>query len=272
MKHCQTSVRTWGFARGTIQPDCEMDIPVTYSDKNGTEKFDAVLGDIQTNEKFHYNLFSVTQMLLKGYKLEGNKHSLTLCNTTRLIVFDIIDCTQNEAFYCARFTRKLGKSETANPIIQGEEDSSKVAKKILKVNIKQAHDCLGRLSKNVTCKIAAQLGMELSRTAFQTCEACAIGKAKQHNIPKEASREKATIFNGRVGHNLLKIKAPEGMEVRINKSNWHIMVDKATGFKRSAFFKTKAGIVEYMCLTMHSKALRGHPIQDFAPRQCRRER
>jgi hypothetical protein len=61
--------------------------------------------------------------------------------------------------------------------------------------------------------------MELSRTGFQTCDACAIGTAKQCNIPKEASREKATIFNGRAGHNLLKIKAPEGMEVTINKSN-----------------------------------------------------
>jgi hypothetical protein len=39
------------------------------------------------------------------------------------------------------------------------------------------------------------------------------------------------------------------------------MVDEATGFKRSAFFKTKAGIIEYMCHTMLSEALRGHPIQ-----------
>jgi hypothetical protein len=62
-----------------------------------------------------------------------------------------------------------GKSETANPVVQGEEDSLKVAKKILKVNIKRAHDCLGHLSKDATSKIAAQLGMELSRNAFQTC-------------------------------------------------------------------------------------------------------
>ncbi len=46
----------------------------------------------------------------------------------------------------------------------------------------------------------------------------------------------------------------------INKSNWHTMVNKATGFKRSAFFKTKAGIIEYMCQSMHSKALQGHPM------------
>jgi hypothetical protein len=154
-KHCQTSVRTRGFAGETIQPDCKMDIPVTYSDKKGTEKFNVILGDVQTNEKFHYNLFIVTKVLLKGYKLEGDKHSLTLCNKKRLIVFDIIVCTQNGVLYCASFTRKLGKSETATPVIEGEEDSLKSAKKILKMNIKWAHDCLGHLSKDVTHKIAA---------------------------------------------------------------------------------------------------------------------
>jgi hypothetical protein len=51
------------------------------------------------------------------------------------------------------------------------------------------------------------------------------------------------------------------MEVTINKSNWHMMVDKAAGFNRSAFFETKDGIINYMCKMMHSKALRGHPIQ-----------
>jgi hypothetical protein len=92
MKHCQTTVQIRGFAGETIEPDCKMDIPVTYSDKNRTEKFDVVLGDVQTKEKFHYNLFSVTKMLLKVYTLEGDKHSFTLCNKTRLIVFNIIVC------------------------------------------------------------------------------------------------------------------------------------------------------------------------------------
>jgi hypothetical protein len=81
--------------------------------------------------------------------------------------------------------------------------------------------------------------MELSRTTLQTCEACAIEKAKQCNISKEALGEKVTIFNGRVGHDLSKIKAPEVVEVIINNSNWHMMVDKATEFKRSAFLKQK---------------------------------
>jgi hypothetical protein len=77
-KHRQTSVWMCGFAGETIQLDCKMDTPVTYVDVNGTEKFDVVLGDVQTNEKFNYSLFSVTKMLLKGYQLKGNKNSITV--------------------------------------------------------------------------------------------------------------------------------------------------------------------------------------------------
>ncbi len=81
-KHHQTNARICGFAGETIQPDCEMDIPVTYVDVNGTERFNVVLGDVQTNGKFNYNLFSATKILLKGYKLKGNKHSITMWNQT----------------------------------------------------------------------------------------------------------------------------------------------------------------------------------------------
>jgi hypothetical protein len=51
-----------------------MDIPVKYCDKERIEKFDVVLRDMQTNEMFNFNLFSVTKMLLKGYKLKGDKY------------------------------------------------------------------------------------------------------------------------------------------------------------------------------------------------------
>jgi hypothetical protein len=34
-----------------------------------------------------------------------------------------------------------------------------------------------------------------------------------------------------------------------------------SGFKRSAFFETKDGMVDYMCDLMHSEAECGHPIQ-----------
>ncbi len=129
------------------------------------------------------------------------------------------------------------------------------------MNIKRAHKCFGHINETTTHKTATQLGMALSRTGFATCESCAIGKAQQHNVPKDSSGEKETNFNGRVSHDLSKIKVPEGLDVTINKPNWHIMVDQLSGFKRSKFFMTKNEIIDYMCQIMHLEAERGYPIQ-----------
>jgi hypothetical protein len=177
-KHCQTNVWTHRFAGEAIQPDCEMDILVINVYVNRTEKFDAMHENIQTNEKFNYNLFSVAKMLLKGYKLKGDKHSITVWNQTQSIVFDLLIRTKNQALFCAKFTRNICKSETANSVIQTVDSSSKIAKKILKLNIKHAHKCFGHMNEIATRKTAAQLGMELSRTEFATCESCAIEKAQ----------------------------------------------------------------------------------------------
>jgi hypothetical protein len=149
----------------------------------------------------------------------------------------------------------------ANSVIQTVKSGSKIAKKLLKVNIKHAHKCFGHMNEIATHKTVAQLGMELSRTGFATCESCrAIGKAQQRNVPKESLEEKPTTFNRRVGHDLSRIKVPEGLDVTINMPNWHIMVDQLSGFKQSNYFVTKNEIINYMCQIMHSEAERGYPI------------
>jgi hypothetical protein len=134
----------------------------------------------------------VGKKLLKGYKLKGDRHSLTVVNKARSIVFDILIHTQNQngVLFCAQFKRTL-EGETANAVIQEKESIAKAVKLILKVNIKRIHNCLGHVSQASTRKIAEQLGMMLSRTGFQTCKACAIGKAQQRNISKEA-----TLYDG----------------------------------------------------------------------------
>jgi hypothetical protein len=90
-----------------------MDIPVTYDDVNGTKKFGVVLGDVQTNEKFNYILFSVTKMLLKGYKLKGNKHLIPMWNPAQLIVSDLVIGEKIEHFSVPRsqeiYTNRDGK-------------------------------------------------------------------------------------------------------------------------------------------------------------------
>jgi hypothetical protein len=89
-------------------------------------------------------------MLLKGYKLKGDKHSITVWNQTQLIMFDLVIRTKNETLFHAKFTRNICKSEMANSVIQAVKSSSKSAKKILKVNIKCDHECFGHMNEIAT--------------------------------------------------------------------------------------------------------------------------
>jgi hypothetical protein len=57
------------------------------------------------------------------------------------------------------------------------------------------------------------------------------------------------------------MKVPEGLDVTINKPNWHIMFHQLSGFKQSNFFVTKNEIIDYMYQIMHSEAEQGYSIQ-----------
>jgi hypothetical protein len=143
----------------------------------------------------------------------------------------------------------------------GGEKGAETKKSILKMSIQRAHDCLDHLSKDTTRKMAGILGIGLSRGALPICESSAVSKSKQMNVSKESVRVKASKFNGQAFHDLAKIKVPDELEgIILQRSNWHILVDETTGFKRSTFHKKKGGIVQDMCEHMHSMAASGHPI------------
>jgi hypothetical protein len=106
-------------------------------------------------------------------------------------VFDLVIRTKHGAFFCAKFTRNICKSETQTQSLK-QSRGIQNCKEILKVNIKRAHKCFGHTNEIATRKTAAQLGMELSWTGFAMCESCAIGKAQKRNFPKESLGDKAT--------------------------------------------------------------------------------
>ncbi len=60
---------------------------------NGKE-IKAELKDMQVNEKFTFNLFSVTRMLQKGYTLKGDTKSITLEKGNHAFMFDSVIWTR----------------------------------------------------------------------------------------------------------------------------------------------------------------------------------
>ncbi len=104
VNHRNMPVKTRGFIGESITPDLEMDLPVTYIGDDG-KQINVELKDVQVNNKFNFNLFSVTKMLQKGYTLRGDAKSISLRKDTHEFKFDSVIWTQGGALYCARFCR-----------------------------------------------------------------------------------------------------------------------------------------------------------------------
>jgi hypothetical protein len=96
--HCNTMEKTRGFVGESINPDLEMDIPVMYICDNGKE-IKAEL-KVQVNEKFNFNLFSITQMLQKGYILKGDANLIRLCKGNHKFKFDSVIWMREGSVLC----------------------------------------------------------------------------------------------------------------------------------------------------------------------------
>ncbi len=115
----------------------------------------------------------------------------------------------------------------------------------------------------MTCAAAAHLGITLSSGALPVCESCAMAKAYQLNILKDVSNNNKVLeLNGTVFHNISKIKVPDEFKgITIAKSNWHLMVDEASKFKRSKVFETKGGMIPNLPKYMHAEEKQGYLIK-----------
>jgi hypothetical protein len=85
---------------------------------------------------------------------------------------------------------------------------------VQRMSIKEAHDKLGHADENAIRKAAKALEIETLRGTMKACEACAVAKAKQKNVPKEshetaiASKEERRMFLDISAVKKMKVKKP----------------------------------------------------------------
>jgi hypothetical protein len=73
-------------------------------------------------------------------------------------------------------------------------------------NIKKALKLLGPNNENDTRQIASHLGWKITTGPLEVCESCANAKARQKNVPKISTGEKATVINGQWFHDSSTLK------------------------------------------------------------------
>ena len=212
------------------------DIVGTICDRHGNEIATGKLSDVTVLPTGKYNLFSVTQMLKKGWELRGNDQKMTLVKGDSEISFDIQIPTPKGMLF-AMYVKRHENREVGNALRDGG---------IVKMTFNEAHDKLGHMSNILTKATARQLGWHLTG-AVRPCESCAKAKAKQKNVPKKSEHQVATANGQRIFLDISSVKMIENSDKTASRPFWRIMVDERTQLKFSDFFDTKDGMVEPTC-------------------------
>ena len=223
-----------------------------YIYNNKDEKvMSAVIHDVVYSKTTKFNLFSITSMINKGWKLHGDEKALTLTKRKTRIAFDIKVKTPKGFLFVMKFKRN--KSEEVAAPVQDKEE---------KISIQRAHQLLSyrnEVDVRQTCK---HLGIMVKDGKLRPSDAVYVGKAKKNVIPKVSEGEKSKVVNGRVNLDLATLKwKVNGVKAKITNPVWRLVVDERSTLKFTSFHATKDDMVEPTCEQFHAWKYIGKPVQ-----------
>jgi hypothetical protein len=149
-------------------------LPGTVCDQYGNELNKVAIENVSYLPNGTFNLFSLTQMILKGWVMGNNKTSIWIEKGRNKVTFDLVIPTPKGMMFAMYFARDV---EIAGAIID----------KTQKITIEQAHVRLGHSSEDATRKTCKALNWILAKGTLKPCDACAAAKARQKNVPKTSS-------------------------------------------------------------------------------------
>ncbi len=91
------------------------------------------------------------------------------------------------------------------------------------------------------------------------CESCANAKARQKNVPKISTGDKATVINGRWFHDSSTLKVHKGEKG--SSKIWDLTVDELlTGIPFTGIYNKKNEFIESMCQRIQAQTAKGRPV------------
>ncbi len=228
-------------------PKFELDKPCFHFEKNGAQVGEVIITDVSHLPEGNFNLFSVTRLQKRGCTLMGNADYIKLQKKGKSLLFNIVINTPKGALYVGEFSRKGG-----DEVVEGATSKAPT------YNIKKAHELLGYNTENDTRQMASHLGCTITRGPLGVCARCANAKARQKNVPKISTGEKATVINGRWLHDssTLKVQKCEKGSSKI----WDLTVDELIGTPFNGIYNKKNEFVESMCQRIQAQTARGYPV------------
>ena len=179
-------------------------IMVEASDKFGNTQGVFQLQGVQYNPHYNFNLFSISKCMRQGWTVTGNASGMVLTSPDKKskLVFDIVIPTPKGCIFASLLIRKqdiaaaevgveggIGQS-TSNVHTQSENGETQRKRTPNKLTLHEVHAKLGHPDKEKARRTAKALGWTMVDGTMESCESCAMGKAKQKNVPQKSTRIK----------------------------------------------------------------------------------
>ena len=228
------------------------------------------ISDVSYCPTAKFNLFSLSLMLKKGWVMKGNEKGIILLmanNPKKFMKFDEIVKTAKGVLFCARIV----PNEVDEVSAMGSDDDTKNKGWTKIMNIQKLHEELGHMGEQTCRKIAKHVGIQLTKGSLKPCEACAIAKSRQKNLPNK--EKKVTIsddkvevkeINEMISIDLAKIGIPKDKDADdpvIRNQHWAMIHDRATGRKVSDFYPSKKMMIEPTCEKIQVWKDEGKPVK-----------
>ena len=112
---------------------------------------------------------------------------------------------------------------------QGFDTAAAATKDDKQMSMAKAHHLLSHINRRTAVNTVKHLGWGKIKDSGVICQPCAKAKAKQKSVLQSRKTPRLTIPNKRMYHNLAMVKAPAVVAEKVNKPNWQLIVDEATG-------------------------------------------
>ena len=221
------------------------DIVGTLCDRHGKRLSSVQLQEVSLLPTGAFNLFSVSKLMMKGWRLSGDSTAMKLTNGRDEIIFDIKIPSPRGMLYAIYIDRavEMGQVATDKPTL----------------SVSKAHRLLGHPSEDTTRSTAKTLGWTLTKGGMLPCPSCTVAKAKQKNVPKDSPHVPASKDASQIFLDISTVRAPDG--TRVPKPNWRILVDERTQLKFSSFFAHKNDMIEPTCAQFQRWQKAGRPVK-----------
>ena len=144
-----------------------MDIAGQFIGKDGSAGMKGTLTEVNFNDKYNFNLVSLTRLLMNGWKVtQGDNIGITVGNKSgNEIKFDIVIPTVRGAIFACRFRRDADIGAVST-------DAGTT------MNIEKADRLLVHGDEESTRETANHLNWIITRGTMWPCLACAMAKSK----------------------------------------------------------------------------------------------